>query len=264
MEDHVDGGLLVVALERALVALDHVPRLALLGHLARADGLADEAVAEVHGRAARNDVVGPELLELADAQAGDVLRGRRVVEALGVRAVLLLVLDAAVHERAEEPALHARLVDEQRVLLVPAAQRGDAHAHVRARRHGLGLEQLLGLRHDERDLRVHLHVRYGFAAFGPVSRVPAARLLAHGGLVGHAGRLVVVGEGDERGHDAEHERRVELQVRVAGGVGAVEVFRADCDAKGALLLFVDIFDDLRDQQRLEARLVGRCVGDARV
>ena len=70
-------------------------------------------------------------------------------------------------------------------------------------------------------------------------------LLPHGALVGVSRRLVVVGERNERGDDAEDGDGVDLHVGVGGG----EVAVGDGDEAGVLLVDVDVFDDALEVRR---------------
>mmetsp|Transcript_33705 Transcript_33705/g.69614 ORF Transcript_33705/g.69614 Transcript_33705/m.69614 type:complete len:290 (+) Transcript_33705:1666-2535(+) len=101
---------------------------------------------------------------------------------------------------------------------------------------------------DEGLLGVVEHVGQRVDAHLEVGGIDAHSLLAHGGLVGVAGGLVVVGEGDDTRAHAQHHRGVDLAVCVAVQVAASHVFDEHGDVACLLLHDVDVLDELLAQQ----------------
>ena len=124
----------------------------------------------------------------------------------------------AVEARAKQAAIDGRRVHDHRVLLIVARVRGDGDDGVDAGGELAKPQVLHGAGGDERGLGVVEHVGQRVHAHVEIANVHAHGLFAHGGLVGVAGRLVVVREGDDRGADAENHRGMDLAVGVGGAV----------------------------------------------
>mmetsp|Transcript_19783 Transcript_19783/g.45566 ORF Transcript_19783/g.45566 Transcript_19783/m.45566 type:complete len:498 (-) Transcript_19783:580-2073(-) len=220
-EDLVDVARLARAQRRRRIS-PLVPRLRRVQHLLRLllDGrrLADDDVVARHARAGRHQPVVVELRVVALAHAGHRL-ALRPLEALGalhaanVR-LALLVFVRAVEDRAEKAAVDGALVHDDGVLLVVPGVARDGDGRIDARWELAEIQIRHGACDAERLLRVEEHMRQRIHPQLVVGDVYAHRLLAHGRLVGVTRRLVVVGEGDDRGADAEDHRRVDLAVRV--------------------------------------------------
>ena len=73
------------------------------------------------------------------------------------------------------------------------------------------------IRHDQRPLRVVHDVGGGVEAGVVVGGVHPEGLFAHGGLIGVAGRLIMVGEGNDRRAHTQHHGRVDFAVGVRRG-----------------------------------------------
>eukprot|EP00964_Phaeocystis_antarctica_P006427 scaffold3475_cov91-Phaeocystis_antarctica.AAC.2 len=210
----------------------------LLGLLVERRRFADDDVVARHTRARRDQTVIVELRVVAPAHSLDRLAVGSL-EALGeltprAREVYLLLLVAvgAVEDRAEEATVDSRLVSEVEV------------------RHGP--------RDSEWLLRVIEYVRQRVHPQLVVGDVDAHCLLAHRALVGVARRLVVVGEGDDRGADAEDHRRVDLAVRVAvHRVVGAQIRKVHCNHHCLLLLGVHELNQPIGEQlgEAEARLL---------
>ena len=188
----------VVPHDGGLVALDRlaVPLQRRLG-ARRRHRLADEHVARAEHAPHRHHPRRRELVVVAPPRSPGHLGRRlgRVLEALAVRAVGALLLPMRrVLDRAEEPALERRPVEDDRVLLVAPAVAHDRDDAVDAAGRVGDAQQRVGPRGDERPLRLAEHVRYRVHAPRVVEREDPQRLLAHGALVGVPRRLIVIGQ----------------------------------------------------------------------
>eukprot|EP00162_Nutomonas_longa_P012559 comp21146_c0_seq1/m.44794 comp21146_c0_seq1/g.44794 ORF comp21146_c0_seq1/g.44794 comp21146_c0_seq1/m.44794 type:complete len:519 (+) comp21146_c0_seq1:402-1958(+) len=124
------------------------------------------------------------------------------------------VLEQTVVGRAEQPAVHRTLVQNDRVfLVVPRVARNRNHA-VGARRQLAEAQILHCARAHQRLLRVVEHMRHRVHAHQVVGRIHTHRLLAHRTLIRVTRRLVVVRERNDRRAHPENQRRVDLAVRV--------------------------------------------------
>ena len=169
----------------------------------------------------------------------------------------LRVLVGAVEDGAEEPALDGGLVQDQRILLVVARVAADRHHAVAAGRQLLEAQVGHGFGGHQRLLGVGEHVRGGVHALSVVADVHAHGLLAHGGLVGVSRRLVVVGEGNDRGAHAQDHGGMDLAVRVGRAAAVLHAgahgLQIHADHAVLLLLRRDVLDQAVQHQVREHR-----------
>ena len=168
-----------------------------------------------------DDAVGlEEAVELLAAVAPDVGLCRGDLEGVPHPAEVLLRLAPrrACRRRSEQKPRSMRgLVHDDGVLYVVALEREDGDDRVGAERPLVDVEQLGALGLDHRRLRVDQQVLPDEGREREGGRREAQALLRHRRLVGVPRRLVVLRVGDDRGGDAEHGSRVELEVGVLGG-----------------------------------------------
>ncbi|GIX64653.1 uncharacterized protein BcabD6B2_40880 [Babesia caballi] len=218
----------------------------------------DDNVVAQHPAARLHQPVGVELRVVPPLHA-DARRGVRPLEPLDHRAphVLLLAHVRPVERAPKQPPVDRGLVHDETVLLVVPRVTHDGHYGVDARGQLPEPQELHGSGAHQRLLRVVEQVAQRVHPEVEVGRVHPHGLLAHGALVRVARRLVLVGEGDDGGADAQNHGRVDLAVRVGAAVAAVrlEVLREHGDHAHFLLLAVDVLNHPRLDQPVPVRLV---------
>ena len=157
-----------------------------------------------------------------------------------------------VEYRSEEATVDRALVEHNRVLLVVARVAGDGNDRVAASCQLLEAQVLHALGGHERFLRIVEHVGERVHSHLVVRGVDSHRLLAHGALVCVPRRLVVVGEGNDRGADAKDHRRMDLAMRERHRLSPLTIQVSETHGDHSRLFFLDI-DEL-DKAFLAARL----------
>ena len=141
-----------------------------------------------------------------------------------------------VHNAASKPPVQRGLVYHQGVLYVVAAVAHHGDGGVLTGGDLVELDEVDGPGPDEGDLRVAQEVEEGVDAVPLVVGDGAHGLLAHGALVGVAGRLVVVREWNEPGAHPQDGERLDLQV----GGRAVDVGLVQRDVAVVLLVHIQV------------------------
>eukprot|EP00754_Rhynchopus_humris_P041554 Rhum_TRINITY_DN25108_c0_g1::Rhum_TRINITY_DN25108_c0_g1_i1::g.181333::m.181333 len=183
--------------------------------------LADNDVATGHTRPGHGQTVLVQLVVRRPLQALRHLRVRLRELLASARPQLLrgLVAVRAIEAGTEEAAVDGAAVHDDTVLLVVPGVARDGHNGVVPGGQVVRVHVTHRLRTSKRLVRVVKHVRCGVVASKEVADVHAHGLLAHRGLVRVPRRLVVVGEGDNRGTDAEDHGRMDFAMSVRGVLG---------------------------------------------
>ena len=153
--------------------------------------------------------------------------------------LLLLVLVGPVELGAEEATVQRCPINHDRILLVVASIRHDRHDDVESRRHTLCTVELAHIRTRQRHGRIPQKIRHGIETLVEIEGIDTHGLLAHGRLIRITRSLVVIREGDVRGHGAENRGRMDLNMCE---VSALDICRGHGDQHILRLTRINVLD----------------------